>query len=114
MVGRRRILQLSIEECEELFHLPVELAANRLGVSRPTIARVMRAHGYARWPFRVVRAHIRQHSDPRPSQSATQVTVPKRPISSGTVCTNLGVSDAIAIARRRNRNVKSMHIGMSL
>lgn len=47
---------LTFADCAPLFHLPVESAASLLGVSRPTIARVMRANGVKRWPYRAVRA----------------------------------------------------------
>lgn len=50
---------LTLSACKNLFHLPVEVAARELGVSRPTIARVMRANGYRRWPYRRVKAASR-------------------------------------------------------
>ncbi len=60
----KRTTNLTIYSCQRLFHLSDDEAANRLGVSRLTIARVMHAHGYSQWPFRSVRALIRHHSDP--------------------------------------------------
>lgn len=53
---RRRRHPITLNDCQRLFHLPVEDAARRLGVSRPTISRVMRAHGMRRWPFRSLTA----------------------------------------------------------
>lgn len=38
------------------FGAPVTTAVQRLGVSRPTIARILRAHGIPRWPFRSLKA----------------------------------------------------------
>lgn len=58
-------------DCRALFHMPVERAAEQLGVSRPTIARVLRAHGVPRWPYRSYAAELRKtqrraQSDHRP------------------------------------------------
>lgn len=49
----------SFDECRRLFHVPVEEACSRLRISRPTLARVMRANGVSRWPFRLVQATAR-------------------------------------------------------
>lgn len=55
--GRRQAL--SFEECAAVFNMPVARAAAALGVSRPTIAKVLRARGIRRWPYRRLRADHR-------------------------------------------------------
>lgn len=47
------------------FHLPVSTAARILGVSRPTISKVLRAEGVPRWPYRALRAYARRADDAR-------------------------------------------------
>lgn len=51
-----RAAPLTYADCHALFDLPVAQAAIVLGVSRPTISKVLRAHGVARWPYRRLRA----------------------------------------------------------
>ncbi len=53
---KREKSAITFYDCQRLFHLPVDKAAKQLGVSRPTIARVMRASGIKRWPYRAIRA----------------------------------------------------------
>ncbi|CAN8063337.1 unnamed protein product [Agarophyton chilense] len=57
---------LTLEQCQQYFHLPVAQAALRLHVSRPTISKVLRRHGITRWPFRKLQAQAR---NPRPRLS---------------------------------------------
>lgn len=47
---------LSVEECASAFNVPIEDAVARLGCSRPTINKVLRAYNIRRWPFRWLRA----------------------------------------------------------
>eukprot|EP00177_Eucheuma_denticulatum_P001837 GFKZ01003281.1.p1 GENE.GFKZ01003281.1~~GFKZ01003281.1.p1 ORF type:complete len:341 (-),score=48.13 GFKZ01003281.1:457-1398(-) len=51
-----RPTSLTYEQCHAYFDLPVAQAASMLGVSRPTISKVLRAHGIPRWPYRKLRA----------------------------------------------------------
>lgn len=54
-----RLPQLTYEQCHRYFDLPVAQAATRLGVSRPTISKVLRARGIKRWPYRKLKAQGR-------------------------------------------------------
>lgn len=51
-----RPVSITLQDCESLYYLPVAQAAQVLGVSRPTISKVLRANGIKRWPYRKLRA----------------------------------------------------------
>lgn len=90
---------ITLEQCQRLFHHPVEYACRELGVSRPTIARVMRQAGYKRWPFRKIRASTkRNHTDPGPSRSRKSLS--PRPASAPT-----SGDHRIPYVRRSERNL---------
>ncbi len=99
-----RTANLTIHKCQSLFHLPVEQAANRLGVSRRTIARVMRAYGYRRWPFRALQARHRRHLDRGTAFIDAQATVSQCSISNGTMNTRHSVSNAVQDVCNRRKS----------
>ncbi len=103
-----RTTNLTIHDCQSRFHLPLEEAAKQLGVSRPTIARVMRAHGYPRWPFRLIRAKLRRYSNSGPCMQVCnpQLTLLQHHTSTGTTSTPLAISDAIQFVRSRREGAK--------
>ena len=86
MVRSKR--KLTIIDCENLFQLPVAKAAHRLGVSRPTISRVMRENGYSRWPYRSIsacssrRGHLRNMTA-APVENRTSEMCSSRPVRKG-------------------------------
>lgn len=96
---------LTLTDCERLFHLPVERAAAQLGVSRPTIARVMRANGVARWPYRAYRAELNRADrarrassapTPPPPPRARRATRPRRAVTAPQPEMRAGVTPAAA------------------
>lgn len=54
---RTRTTPLTYEECAVVFNRPIADAVNILGVSRPTISKVLRRHGIPRWPYRKLKAY---------------------------------------------------------
>lgn len=74
---------LTLAQCEAYYHLPVAEAAQRLGVSRPTISKILRRHGIRRWPYRKLQAERRriQHRTPpnRPDISPSDRVI-QRPL----------------------------------
>lgn len=56
-------VHLRLQDLEKLYNVPIEEAAKKLGVSRPTISRTLRKHGVGRWPYRKVRALMRKRKE---------------------------------------------------
>lgn len=71
---------LTYEQCHAYFDLPVAQAAAALGVSRPTISKVLRARGIPRWPYRKLRALGKLH-EWRQRREAAQQAAPTSAIS---------------------------------
>lgn len=100
--SRRRTSALTMGDCRALFHMPVERAAQQLGVSRPTIARVLRANGVARWPYRSYAAQQRNalrraQSDHRPLHNPPHLTVRAQSAPAGSIVNTPGTTASAAL-----------------
>lgn len=70
-----RSSHLTYEQCHAYFDLPVSQAATALGVSRPTISKVLRARGIPRWPYRKLRALGKLHEWRQRREAAQRAAV---------------------------------------
>lgn len=75
---------LTLEMCARFYDLPVQQAAAQLGVSRPTISKVLRANGIKRWPYRKLKAQgMTADIKQRRQQQQAQLNLPVLPPLSG-------------------------------